>query len=362
MSLALAVASDPELLILDDPTLGLDTVVRRDFLESLIQIIQRRGRTIFFSSHILGDVERVADRIGILVDGVLRVDCPTEHFKDSIRSVVLEFAGPPPEFPPCPGLVGSRQVGRTLVLIVVGWDETCRRQAESLQPLDPSPRDEPGRRFHRIHPRAAPPAADFFRKTNPMWKAIVYKELRENLGLGLLALAVYLFMAATWIGVRLLPWNTGQQALVPFVQDGFFAYFGWNGRAAGHCDWPAADADGVGRRNVALSAPPANVPRAGCLVKAPHGGRTVPGFLGRADPGVRLVGGYAGHARRPIPMVDDAVDLAVVALDHGRLPWGIPGRHAARAVDRLPGSCRWWPQGCSCCCSRFLSLGGGCSG
>ncbi|MGO8752151.1 MAG: ABC transporter ATP-binding protein [Thermoguttaceae bacterium] len=134
VSLALAVASDPELLILDDPTLGLDTVVRRDFLESLIQIIQRRGRTIFFSSHILGDVERVADRIGILVDGVLRVDCPTEHFKDSIRSVVLEFAGPPPEFPPCPGLVGSRQVGRTLVLIVVGWDETCRRQAESLQP------------------------------------------------------------------------------------------------------------------------------------------------------------------------------------------------------------------------------------
>ena len=84
-------AADPELLILDDPTLGLDTVVRRDFLESLIQIIQRRGRTILFSSHILGDVERVADRIGILVDGVLRVDCPTDHFKESIRKVVLEF-------------------------------------------------------------------------------------------------------------------------------------------------------------------------------------------------------------------------------------------------------------------------------
>ena len=93
MSLALAVAPDPELLILDDPTLGLDTVVRRDFLESMIQIIQRRGRTILFSSHILGDVERVADRIGILVDGVLRVDCPTEHFKESIRKVVLEFDG-----------------------------------------------------------------------------------------------------------------------------------------------------------------------------------------------------------------------------------------------------------------------------
>src|SRR5262249_2812399 len=78
VSLALAIAPDPELLVLDDPTLGLDTVVRRDFLESIIHIIQRRGRTILFSSHILGDVERVADRIGVLVDGVLRVDCPTD--------------------------------------------------------------------------------------------------------------------------------------------------------------------------------------------------------------------------------------------------------------------------------------------
>ncbi len=128
-------ASDPELLILDDPTLGLDTVVRRDFLESLIQIIQRRGRTILFSSHILGDVERVADRIGILVNGVLRVDCTVEHFKDSLRKVVLEFSGPPPEFTACPGLVASRQMGRALVLIVIGWDGESRRLAESLAPV-----------------------------------------------------------------------------------------------------------------------------------------------------------------------------------------------------------------------------------
>ena len=99
VSLALAVAPDPELLVLDDPTLGLDTVVRRDFLESLIQIIQRQGRTILFSSHILGDVERVADRIGIMVNGVLRVDCRTETFRESVRKLVLEFAGYPPESP-----------------------------------------------------------------------------------------------------------------------------------------------------------------------------------------------------------------------------------------------------------------------
>jgi len=134
VSLALAVAAEPELLILDDPTLGLDTVVRRDFLESLIQIIQRRGRTILFSSHILGDVERVADRIGILVDGVLRVDCPTDYFKDSIRKLVLEFSGTPPAFPKCPGLVNSHQAGRRLEVILVGYSDEHRHMAESLQP------------------------------------------------------------------------------------------------------------------------------------------------------------------------------------------------------------------------------------
>ena len=127
-------ASDPELLILDDPTLGLDTVVRRDFLESLIQIIQRRGRTILFSSHILGDVERVADRIGVLVNGVLRVDCPTDYFKETIRKIVLEFDREPPEFPACPGLVSSRQVGRKRELVIVGYGEEHRRAAEALGP------------------------------------------------------------------------------------------------------------------------------------------------------------------------------------------------------------------------------------
>lgn len=134
VSLALVVGADPELLILDDPTLSLDTVVRRDFLESLIQIIQRRGRTILFSSHILADVERVADRIGVLVDGVLRVDCPADQFKDSLRKVVAAFPGPPPELPGIPGLVSRCEVGRRLDLVFVGYGEEQRKAVESLGP------------------------------------------------------------------------------------------------------------------------------------------------------------------------------------------------------------------------------------
>ena len=134
VSLALAVAPEPELLILDDPTLGLDTVVRRDFLESLIQIIQRKGRTILFSSHVLGDVERVADRIGIMVNGVLRVDCPTDHFRESVKKLVLDFSAPAPEQFDCPGLVNSWHRGSQLELILVGYDEAQRTAVESLEP------------------------------------------------------------------------------------------------------------------------------------------------------------------------------------------------------------------------------------
>ena len=134
VSLALGIAPDPELLVLDDPTLGLDTVVRRDFLESMIEVIQRRGRTILISSHILSDVERIADRIGIMVNGVLRVDCPIDHFRDSVRKVKLQFVGPQVELPVIPGLVSQRFVGTELELVIANYDEQHRELLESLNP------------------------------------------------------------------------------------------------------------------------------------------------------------------------------------------------------------------------------------
>ncbi len=135
VSLALGIAPEPELLILDDPTLGLDTVVRRDFLESLIQIIQKKGRTIFLSSHVLGDVERVADRIGVMVDGVLRVDCPTDEFKQSIRRVVLSFDSLPPVFSGCDGLVASHVEERRLELVIVGFGDVHQALFAAMTPV-----------------------------------------------------------------------------------------------------------------------------------------------------------------------------------------------------------------------------------
>lgn len=134
VALTLALGPDPDLFILDDPTLGLDPGVRRDFIESMVQMISRRGRTILFSTHILADVERTADRIGVLMDGVLRVDCPMEHFRNQIRKVVLEFDRDPPEVGEVTGLVGDWKVGNRRELVFAGYGEPQKRAVEAMEP------------------------------------------------------------------------------------------------------------------------------------------------------------------------------------------------------------------------------------
>jgi len=67
---ALALINDPEILILDEPFSGLDPLMRYEALELLLGLKQQ-GKTIFFSSHILNDIERVCDRIGMLNHGEL---------------------------------------------------------------------------------------------------------------------------------------------------------------------------------------------------------------------------------------------------------------------------------------------------
>ncbi len=87
LALLLALAQKPELLMLDEPAGGLDVVARREFLEEILELIREEGRTVFFSSHILSDVERVADHVGILANGSLRLSEPLDTLKESIKQV-----------------------------------------------------------------------------------------------------------------------------------------------------------------------------------------------------------------------------------------------------------------------------------
>jgi len=134
LNLALAMAIDPELLILDDPTLGLDTVARRQFLELAIDVIQRQGRTILFSSHILGDVERIADRVGILVAGKIVVDCTLEELKDRVKKLRVIFPERAPEDLYITEIINQQNQGREMVLTVANWNRQKQTILETFRP------------------------------------------------------------------------------------------------------------------------------------------------------------------------------------------------------------------------------------
>ncbi|MDD5327612.1 MAG: ABC transporter ATP-binding protein [Phycisphaerae bacterium] len=133
VSLALALSPNPELLIMDDPTLGLDAAIRRQFLSGMIEIIMRQGRTILFSSHILSDVERVADRIVVIDKGVIRADCRLEQFRTAVKKVILEFKDSVPQQVDIDGLLHCRRSEKELALILVGTDDgKIAESAESI--------------------------------------------------------------------------------------------------------------------------------------------------------------------------------------------------------------------------------------
>ena len=134
LNLALAMAIDPDLLILDDPTLGLDTVARRQFLELAIDVIQRQGRTILFSSHILSDVERIADRIGVLVAGKLAVDCALEELKNRVRKLRVIFPEQAPEDLYITEIINQRAEGREMVLTVANWNRQKQAILDTFGP------------------------------------------------------------------------------------------------------------------------------------------------------------------------------------------------------------------------------------
>ena len=83
----LAMAQRPDLLILDEPAANLDVVARREFLDELLELLREGGKTVLLSSHILSDVERVADEIGIIAQGRLRISEPLDRLKETIKKV-----------------------------------------------------------------------------------------------------------------------------------------------------------------------------------------------------------------------------------------------------------------------------------
>lgn len=97
LALALALAPRPSLLILDEPTAGMDPVARREFLEIIEHQAREYGRTTFFSTHLLDEVERVADRVGIIHRGRTRFEGDLSLLQNRVQKVEMTSAQPIPE-------------------------------------------------------------------------------------------------------------------------------------------------------------------------------------------------------------------------------------------------------------------------
>jgi ABC-2 type transport system ATP-binding protein len=139
--LTIALAYRPELLVLDEPSSGLDPIVRRDILSAIIRTIAEEGRTVLFSSHLLTEVERVSDRVAMIRSGRILFCDSLERIKASHTRLALAFADPLATPPPLGGALSWDGGGREWTAICAGSPQRLQQAAEELgaRVLDQAP-------------------------------------------------------------------------------------------------------------------------------------------------------------------------------------------------------------------------------
>jgi ABC-2 type transport system ATP-binding protein len=122
LMMLLALCQRPDLLVLDEPMDGLDPVVRRDVLSALLDYVSNRGATVFVSSHLVHELERFCDWIGVMDRGRLVVELPMNDFRSGNKRIRLAGAGPlEPVDAPFTLLARERDAGAVETWVVRGW-------------------------------------------------------------------------------------------------------------------------------------------------------------------------------------------------------------------------------------------------
>jgi ABC-2 type transport system ATP-binding protein len=131
-ALLTALAYRPPLLLLDEPSSGLDPVVRRDIVDAIIRTAADEGRTVLFSSHLLDEVERVADDVAMIHEGEMVMCAPLEDIMTGHQCVTLRFSEPPPKRPDLPGLLSIEEEDGQWTALCEGKLGKLRAAAEAM--------------------------------------------------------------------------------------------------------------------------------------------------------------------------------------------------------------------------------------
>ena len=133
LGLLLAMAHRPELVILDDPTTGLDPIARKDFLRDVVGSLQSEGVTVFFSSHLLYELEPVADGVAILNGGRIVLTSPTERLRERVKRLIFP-ASAAAAAGELPGLLDLQRRGGQIGAVAEDV-ETALAKAAGLRPM-----------------------------------------------------------------------------------------------------------------------------------------------------------------------------------------------------------------------------------
>ena len=133
LGLITALAAEPELLILDDPTSGMDVPTRHDFLKEIISRLSDAGTTMLFCTHMIHEIEGVIEKLGILDGGHLILDENYQTVKESIKRIRLESPNIElPETIPLEGILTERGNGHHRELVVYPWNEVQQQKLEMI--------------------------------------------------------------------------------------------------------------------------------------------------------------------------------------------------------------------------------------
>jgi len=136
LSLLVAVAHEPELLLLDEPLAGLDPIAREEFLDGVLRTICDRGQTVLISSHILDDVRRLADTVGILNEGQLLLHGNLDALLSSTKRIVATLCDGCRPTAVIDGLVWQRVQGREWTVTVRDFTPEKVQQIRAIEGVE----------------------------------------------------------------------------------------------------------------------------------------------------------------------------------------------------------------------------------